>query len=183
MQPSKYLNDWLIKNSKPERYLFTSKDLKPLLPNLSDKAFKTLLSRAVKSGYLTRICRNIYAYSYLIAQNSGLILFHVATLLRSNEFNYISLETALSDAGIISQIPINQVFIMSSGRSSVISCGHFGTIEFIHTNRSPTEVISNLSYDKNAKLWRANLQLALKDMKRTRRSLDLIDWNVANEFI
>nr|WP_199843757.1 type IV toxin-antitoxin system AbiEi family antitoxin domain-containing protein [Candidatus Phycorickettsia trachydisci] len=172
-----------MKNTNPGRYLFTSKDLRPLFLNLSDNAFKTLLSRAVKSGCLTRICRNIYAYSYLIAQSSGLILFHVASLLRSNEFNYISLETVLSDAGIISQIPINQVFIMSSGRSSTISCCHFGTIEFIHTNRKPIEVMSKLNYDNNAKLWRANIELALEDMKRTHRSLDLIDWNVANEFI
>ena len=31
-------------------------------------------------------------------------------------FNYISLETALSDEGVISQIPINRITIMSTGR-------------------------------------------------------------------
>lgn len=182
MQPSKYLNKWLTQNTNSERYLFTLQDLRALFPNLSDTAFRTVLSRAVKSEYLERVCRGVYVYSNIIPQ-SGFILFHVAALLRSNEFNYISLETVLSDFGIISQIPINQIFIMSSGRSNTISCGRFGTIEFIHTNRKPAEVMTKLTYDAMAKLWRANPDLALEDMKRTHRNLDLIDWNIANEFI
>lgn len=37
---------------------------------------------------------------------------------------------------IISQIPINRITLMSSGRSSIINCGTFGSIEFIHTKKS-----------------------------------------------
>ena len=39
----------------------------------------------------------------------GLILYHAAVGLRADAFNYISLESALSDAGVISQIPMNCV--------------------------------------------------------------------------
>lgn len=42
--------------------------------------------------------------------------------------NYISLESALSDAGVISQIPINRVTLMSSGRTATISCGQLGSL-------------------------------------------------------
>jgi hypothetical protein len=66
-----------------------------------------------------------------------MILYHSAAKLRAGEFNYLSLETVLSDAGAISQIPMNWITIISSGRSNIIDCGAFGKIEFIHTTTSP----------------------------------------------
>jgi hypothetical protein len=103
--------------------------------------------------------------------------------MRSDSFNYISLETVLSDFGVISQLPINRIFIMSSGRSNIISCGEFGTIEFVHTTQKPINLRGQLTYDSNYGLWRANVPLALRDMKNTHRNCDLIDWDIANEFI
>lgn len=182
MQSMKYLVDWLIQHANNEHYLFTLKNLKALCPTLSSSAFKTLLSRTVKAGYLIRLCRGVYAYKQKL-NSSGLILFHVAALLRADEFNYISLETVLSDAGVISQIPINWISIMSSGRSYIASCGEFGTIEFVHTNQKPDHIIKQLSYDADCRLWRASVPLALRDMKATHRNCDLIDWDIANEFI
>jgi predicted transcriptional regulator of viral defense system len=182
MQPLRYLSHWLESNTNNERYLFTLQDMRALLPKLSNATFKTLLSRAVKATLLTRVCRGLYLYKKA-APPDGQLLFHAATLLRANEFNYLSLETVLSDAGIISQIPINWICVLSSGRSNVITCGEFGTIEFIHTNQKPTAIIDQLSYDTDRKLWRANIVLALRDMKATRRNCDLINWDIANEFI
>ena len=72
---------------------------------------------------------------------------------------------------------------MSSGRSNVVSCGEFGTIEFIHTNQKPADIMEQLIYDANSRLWRASVTLALRDMKVTHRNCDLIDWDIANEFI
>ncbi len=86
------------------------------------------------------MCRGLYAFNST-SNSNGLLLFHAAAYIKSGEFNYISLETALSDAGIISQVPISHITIMSSGRSNKISCGNFGTIEFIHTSRKPKEII------------------------------------------
>jgi hypothetical protein len=104
-------------------------------------------------------------------------------LLRGNEFNYISLETVLSEHGIISQIPMAWISVMSSGRSSVISCQGFGTIEFIHTTQKPGDLVEHLHYDKTCGSWWADVPLAINDMKRTRRNCDLINWSIANEFI
>lgn len=182
MQPMKYLANWLDQNADHNHYLFTSQDLRALYPNMPNSAFKTLLSRAVHAGHLNRLCRGLYAYKRAIP-SSGLLLFHVASLLRADEFNYISLETALSDAGIISQMPINWISIMSSGRSNIISCGEFGTIEFIHTNQQPNNIMKQLTYDANCRLWRATVPLAVRDMKAAHRNCDLIDWDNANEFI
>ncbi|MES2615203.1 MAG: type IV toxin-antitoxin system AbiEi family antitoxin domain-containing protein [Bdellovibrionota bacterium] len=182
MQPIKYLCNWFIQNAGKEHHLFTAQDMRSLFPSLSEKAFKTLLSRAAHAGDLVRVCRGIYVYRRAIPRN-GLLLFNVAALLRANDFNYVSLETILSDVGIISQIPMHSISIMSSGRSSIISCGEFGTIEFIHTKQRPTDVMKSLEYDVDCKLWRANVALALRDMKATHRNCDLIDWDTANEFI
>jgi hypothetical protein len=182
MQLMKYINHWLEENANHEHYLFTHHNLKVLCPNLSDQSFKALLRRMVRAGYLMKICRGLYMYKKAMPP-TGLLLFHVAALLRADQFNYISLETVLSEAGVISQIPMNWISIMSSGRSNLIPCGRWGTIEFIHTTQKPTDVMRQLVYDTRCKLWRANVPLALRDMKITHRNCDLIDWDVADEFI
>lgn len=182
MQPARQLSQWMAENIDEKHRLFILQDLRSLFPSLSDAAFKTLLSRAVSSTLLSRVCRGVYLYKKKLPMD-GLLLFHSATLLRSNDFNYISLETALSDAGVISQIPLNWISIMSSGRSNIISCGNYGTIEFIHTNQRPAELTKQLTYDHRCGMWRANVSLAIRDMKATNRNCDLIDWDIANEFI
>lgn len=182
MQSIKVLTKWLSKHASEQRHLFLLSDLRALYPHLSDSAFKTLLSRAVSSCLLSRACRGVYLFEEA-SPADGLLLFRIAALMRANNFNYISLETALSDVGVISQVPFNWVSIMSSGRSNLISCGKFGSIEFIHTKQSPTDLVKKLSYDSNCGLWRASVALALNDMKRTHRDCDLIDWELANELI
>jgi hypothetical protein len=177
MQPLKRLTKTLALLANQEHYLFSFNDLRGALPDLSPIAYKTLLSRAAKVGLLERICRGLYLYPQAMPID-GLLLFHAAARLRANGFNYISLETALSGAGVISQIPINRITLMSSGRSNVINCGRWGTIEFIHTVQKPTEVMHQLVYDTRCGQWRANISLALRDMRATHRSLDLIDWSV-----
>ncbi len=182
MQPMRYIANWLDQNANGEHYLFTLQDLRALCPELSNSAFKTLISRTVRAGYLSRICRGLYICKRAIPP-SGFVLYHAAALLRANEFNYISLETVLSDAGDISQIPMIWVSIMPSGRSNIVSCGEFGTIEFIHTTQKPSHIMKQLIYDTNCRLWRAIVPLALRDMKATHRNCDLINWDIANEFI
>ncbi len=177
----KHLTNWLDQNANNEHYLFPFRGLKALYPNLSDNAFKALISRAVNAGHLARLCRGLFLYKRAMPP-SGLILFHVAALLRANELNYISLETALSDAGVISQIPMNSISIMSSGRSNIISCGDYGRIEFVHTSQKPNTIMNRLIYDANCRLWRASVPLAIRDMRATHRNCDLIDWSAANEF-
>ncbi|MFI4937174.1 MAG: type IV toxin-antitoxin system AbiEi family antitoxin [Candidatus Berkiellales bacterium] len=182
MQPIRILTEGLAKLAHQQRYLFTPSDLRGLLRQLSSVSFKTLLSRAVKEGYLERVCRGLYLYPPANPKD-GLLLFHAAARLRADEFNYLSLETVLSDAGAISQVPINWISLMSSGRSNIINCGHWGSIEFVHTSRKAEELQDQLIYDSRCGLWRATVPLALRDMRATRRSLDLVDRSVIDEFI
>ncbi|WP_038408291.1 type IV toxin-antitoxin system AbiEi family antitoxin [Pseudomonas sp. FGI182] len=182
LQPLRRLHRGLQQLATAQRYLFTPADMRALLPDLSDSAYRTVLSRAANDSTLIRLCRGLYLYTPA-KPNQGLVLYHAAARLRANNLNYISLESALSDAGVISQVPLNWLTLMSSGRTQTIRCGTFGTLEFIHTRRKATDLQGQVDYDERCRLWRAKPTLALADMKRAKRSLDLIDWEIANELV
>jgi hypothetical protein len=163
-----------------EMGVFSYTHLRALFPGLSDGAFRGLMSRLVAKCFLKRVCNGIYFFKPGFTHN-GLLLYHVASLLRSNHFNYLSLETVLSDHGVISQVPLQWISLMSSGRSNIIDCGEFGTIEFIHTTQPPSKLVDALIYDQRLGLWRANIDLAMRDMKRTLRNMDLIDYDILDQ--
>ena len=182
MQPIRQLMNAISQLASPQASMFTPADLRALLPQHSDAAFKTLLSRAVSEGHLTRVCRGLYLYDKANHER-GLMLHHIAAKLRPSGLNYLSLETVLSDAGVISQIPMNRITLMSSGRSSVIDCGHWGSIEFVRTQQLASQLVGQLQYDPQCRLWRATVSQALRDMRATHRSLDLIDWSAVRELV
>lgn len=182
MQPIKQLAEVLFSLANREHYLFSLHDLEAAIPQLNPTAFKALIGRAEKNGLLKRVCRGLYLYPQ-VHYPAGLVLYHAAARLRADEFNYISLESVLSAAGVISQVPMSWITLMSSGRSYTVDCGGFGHIEFIHTKKSLDSVANQLNYDSDCRLWRATVALALRDMALTRRNTDLVDWEVAREFI
>jgi predicted transcriptional regulator of viral defense system len=180
MQPFKQLSATLRSLAGPEHCVFASSDLAAAVPGCGQLA--VLLSRATKAGLLKRVCRGIYFYP-VPDYSSGNLLFHAAARLRAGELNYISLETVLSDAGVISQVPMNWISLMTSGRSHVVDCGDYGNIEFVHTAQRPEDVGGELTYDADRHLWRASVRQALRDMKATRRSMELVDEEVACELV
>lgn len=182
LQPIKQLTRVIESLATEDHCLYTLSDLRASLPTVSPGAFKVLMSRAEKSGLFKRVCRGLYLYPK-VEYHGGLLLFHAAARLRADEFNYISFETVLSDAGVISQVPLNWIALMSTGRSNVIRCGEWGTIEFVHTSQKPDDLKNQLEYDTRCHLWRASVALAIRDMKVARRNLDLIDWSVVNESV
>lgn len=182
LQPLERLYQGLDKLATPERYLFAPADMRVLAGDISEAAYRALLSRAAKGGKLERVCRGLYLY-HPAKPVLGQVLFHAAARLRAHEFNYISLETALSDSGVISQIPMNWVTILSSGRTHNIDCGRWGTIEFIHTRQTAANLAAHLNYDVECRLWRASVAQAVRDMRRHQRNLDLIDWSLVDESV
>ena len=180
MQPTRQLAQLLRRWADKDHCVFSSSDLAGAVPPGSQMA--VLLSRAVKSGLLVRVCRGIYYYpvpDYV----PGNVLFHAAARLRAGAFNYLSLESVLSDAGVISQVPVNWITVMTSGHSHVVNCGDLGRIEFVHTVQRPSEIASELEFDRDRHLWRASIKQALRDMRATRRSMDLVDEEVARELV
>ena len=164
-----------------ENYIFSMADLSSLFPLMSRSALIQLLSRAVKTGVISKVCRGIFINPK--TASTGLELYHAAAKFRPSFFNYISLETALSDEGIISQMPINRITIMTNGRKNEIFCGNYGTIEFIHTKKQLKDIRDRVRYDHRCGMWRADVGLALDDLKAVGRNLDLVDYGVLNDRI
>jgi predicted transcriptional regulator of viral defense system len=176
------LSEMLSSVATPQTSVFTLADLRSLLPEQSDLTFKTMLSRAVSAKHLARVCRGLYLYEKAKPDRSR-ILYHAAAKLRPLSLNYLSLETVLSDAGVISQMPVARIMVMSSARASVVDCGVWGSIEFVRTWQNPADLAGQLTFDAQCHMWRASVPQALRDMRATHRSLDLVDWSVAHEFV
>lgn len=71
--------------------------------------------------------------------------------MRFGEHNYVSLESALSEYGLIAQIPIDRLTIMTTGRSSTYKTS-FGIIEYTHTKRSFIDIIQGIHQQPNRPL-------------------------------
>lgn len=92
MQPIRQLMNTIGLLASPQACLFTPGDLRAILPEHSDTAFKTLLSRAVSEGHFSRVCRDLYLYDKA-KPDRGRMLHHIAAKLRPLGLNYLSLET------------------------------------------------------------------------------------------
>jgi len=182
MRPIEKLKNTLEEIAGKDHYLFAVGDFYQLFPKMSNTALNVLISRAARKGILERVCKGLYIYPKA-DYDKGFELYHCAARLRENVFCYLSLESVLSEAGVISQIPLGTITLMTSGRSGIIDCGRFGKIEFIHTQKSISSIVSQLRYNERYKLWTADAALALKDLRYVGRNTDLIDWSAANELI
>jgi hypothetical protein len=166
--------------ASPERAIFALADLRSALPDLSLDRCKVLLSRVVKRGDLQRVCRGIYLYPRA-KPDPHQVLPRTAARLRTGHFLYLSLESVLSQHGIISQLPMDRLTLMTSGRSGLIDCGQWGAIEFTHTKRGPEDCRGELAYDEDRHLWIASPRLAWRDLHFVGRNLDLVDQDLLTE--
>ena len=160
------------------RYVYTSKDLAKLFSDDNHHAFRAGLNRLVKNGILQRVVRNVYVFSY--SRNiSGDTVELIAISLRRGHYNYVSLESALSLYGVISQVPIDRLTVVTTGREGEFNTP-YGVIEFTHTKRSVSEIIGSV-IDNEQPLRLATKKTALRDLKRVGRNLHLIDRSEIDE--
>lgn len=154
------------------KYIFLVQDLAKLFPEDSPKTRKEGLNRLVKQGLLVRACRGVYVYPHGDGGDIH-ILERLAAALRRGEYNYLSLESALSEYGAISQIPLDRLTIMTTGRSGTYRTP-FGTIEFTHTKRPVRELLMRM-VDTGRPLRVATREAAWSDLKRVGRNRHLVD--------
>lgn len=174
MQPIKLLEKTLEQNADSQHCLFSQQDFSSVFPDMTPENLTVLLSRAVKSNILERICKGIYLCTKT-DYDSSLILFKVAAKLRANNMNYVSLETVLSQSGLISQQLLGWITVMTTGRSGIIRCGRFGTVELIHTAKNFDKIMPELRLDRVTGMFWASEKLALQDMKDCKRPTDLVE--------
>ncbi len=152
-------------------YVYTKSNLRRVFFDDSAEAFKQSLSRLIKFGVLERACRGVYVFA-LSRHKGGYTIEYVAKSLRRGEYNYISLESALSEYGVISQIPIDRLTVMTTGRKGTFKTP-YGVIEFTHTERSDIDILNNtILYDRPLRIARESA--AIRDLKRVGRNTHML---------
>lgn len=165
----KRLTDW----SRQGRYVFTVADLAKIFHEDSARTLHASLQRLVSDGLLERPVRGVYLYALAPQRGDSNTLEHIARALRRGDYSYVSLESALSEHGAISQVPMGRLTVMTTGRRGTYKTP-FGTIEFIHTKRRPQELLSGVR-DVGRPLRLATAQAAWRDLKRVGRNTQLVD--------
>lgn len=168
LQAIRVINDF----DKQGRFVFSKRDFAKLFPNDKLKTFEESLNRLVKAGILVRACRGVYVNQQARSMDSYL-LEHIAKTLRRGEYTYVSLECILSEYGLISQIPINHLTVMTTGRSGTYETP-YGVIEFTHTKRSVNELLKSMLKIDKRPLRIATKLAAIRDLKRVGRNLHLL---------
>ena len=155
------------------QWLFTIKQIRGYFPNEEINTLRHALVRHVEAERIVRVCRGLYAFP--LSRSRPLYeLESIIPFLRPGELTYISLESRLHELDLISQIP-TRLTCMTSGRRAVFRTP-FGSIEFNHTKRQPKLLLENLEFDDERDVYLASQELALADLKRTGRNLDMVDY-------
>lgn len=162
-------------------YVFTKHDLTKLFPHDSPKTFTEGLSRLVKAGILRRACRGVFV-NEAAALPDGYTLERIAKALRRGEYSYVSLESMLSEYGAISQVPVEYLTLMTTGRHGVYKTP-YGTIELTHTKCPVSTIIESTHSIENRPLRIATPQKAWRDLKRVGRNVSLVDVNALEQVI
>ena len=158
---------------KRGHHVFTRRALAKLFPNDSAKTFTAGLNRLVRSGLLVRAARGVYVNPHAASLDSR-VVERVAAALRPGEYNYVSLESMLSEYGHISQIPIDRLTVMTTGRKGTYRTP-YGVIEFTHTRRPVRQIIEGIRSVDGRPLRIATAPVAWRDHKRLVRKTAMVD--------
>jgi len=158
---------------KQGRHVFSRRELARLFPDDSPKTFTEGLNRLVKSGLLVRAARGVYVNPHATSLDSR-VVERIAAVLRPGEYNYVSLESMLSEYGHLSQIPIDRLTVMTTGRKGTYRTP-YGVIEFTHTKRPVRQIIDGIRSVEGRPLRIATAPVAWRDLKRVGRNTDMVD--------
>jgi hypothetical protein len=175
LQAIKTLGVW----DKAGKYVFTKHQLCKLFPQDLPKTFNEGLKRLVKDNILVRACRGVYINPQASSLDSYTIE-HIAKALRPGEYNYVSLESILSEYGAISQIPLDRITIMTTGRKGVYKTP-YGTIEYTHTKRDWSNILKEIKTVEKRPLRIASKKIAWRDLKRVGRNTNMVNLRELNE--
>lgn len=154
-------------------YVLSKSDLAKAFPDEKEKAFEKSLQRLVSDGILERVARGIYVNT-MAKSKRGQVIEAIAAVLRRGHFSYVTRESMLSEYGVISQVPMSRITLMTTGASGVYETP-YGTVEFTHTKRRPAELIQRTVTIKGRPLRVATKQAAVADLMRAGRNTSMID--------
>lgn len=155
-------------------FVLAKRDLEKLFPEEDDKSMEKSLQRMVKDRLLVKAARGVYVNPAAASRKSGQVIEEVAKTLRPGKLNYVSLESALSEYGVISQVPVSHLTVMTTGASGLHHT-QYGVIEFTHTKRSVPELLSRTVFIDGRPLRLAKKRAAVQDLLRVGRNTEMID--------
>ena len=161
-------------------FVLSKKDIEKLFPDEDEKAMEKSLQRMVRDGILAKAARGIYVNASAASRNAGWLIEEVAKALRPGKICYVSLESMLSEYGVISQIPMSCLTLMTTGASGIHETP-YGVIEFTHTKRSVPEVLNRSVFVKGRPLRIAKKHAAVQDLLRVGRNTEMIDHEALEE--
>lgn len=179
---SKDLIRELKKQNLTGRRVFSFEDICKMFPDEERKRIREDLARfaSAENPFIIRACRGIYVNAM---SPLGDILEEIASVLRKDHYTYLSNESVLSSYGVISQIPMGTITVMTTGREGNINTA-FGDIEFTRTKSSPLEIISSVGTPPSpGRLPRASLERALRDFEKTQRDRNQFDESALAEIL
>jgi len=154
-------------------YVLSKGDLAKAFPGEKEKAFEKSLQRLVSDGILQRVAKGVYVNT-MAKSKRGQVIEDIAAVLRRGHFSYVTRESMLSEYGVISQVPMSRVTLMTTGANGVYQTP-YGTVEFTHTKRRPAELIQRTVTMKGRPLRVATKQAAVADLMRSGRNISMID--------
>jgi hypothetical protein len=148
--------------------------MEELFPDQKQKALEKTLQRMVNDKLLMRVAKGVYLNPLASSARKGWTLEEIARNLRRDSFSYVSLESMLSEWGVISQIPLGWITIMTTGPKGIFNTP-IGTIEFIHTKRPMASLLERTLHDPRRPLRIATKRAAAEDLYRVGRNTNMID--------
>ncbi|MCB8888153.1 type IV toxin-antitoxin system AbiEi family antitoxin [Vreelandella malpeensis] len=154
------------------RYVFSTRDMARVFSGESSRSREATLKRLSEAGILERPSKGVYVYA--LSRHKGPdTLELIARTLRRGAYNYVSLESSLSEYGVISQVPVGRLTVMTTGRKGEYRTP-YGVIEFTHTRRGVSDILASTQM-RQRPLRVATPNTALRDIKRVGRNTHLID--------
>lgn len=153
--------------------MLARRDIEKLFPKEGAKAMDQSLKRMVADGLLQRVARGLYVNPAASSKNRW-IAEEIAKALRPGKLSYVSLESILSEYGVISQIPVNRMTVMTTGVSGLVQTP-YGLIEFTHTKRGAAAIVKRTLLPKDRPLRIATKQAAVRDLLRVGRNANMLD--------
>lgn len=154
-------------------YVLAKRDIEKMFPAEKEKALEKSLQRMVADKLLVRAAKGVYVNPVALSKKSRTIE-DIAKILRPGCFSYVSLESMLSEYGVISQIPVSRITIMTTGAKGTYDTP-YGTIEFTHTKRRPLDIIKRTLPIEGRPLRIARKEAAVQDLLRVGRNANMID--------